>query len=197
MSDAGPRSIVVLPYQPSWAREFQSYAQRIRAIVGIAATRIDHIGSTAVPGLGAKDIIDVQVTVPDLDEAIDLTSSLRARGFREGLTFQHDLLRPMPENDAGLRKIYMREPEGERRIHIHVREQGRFNQRYALLFRDYLRSSELVRHEYEMLKRRAAQVFPNSIDGYMFLKEPVLHIIHEAASLWADKVQWTPGEDFL
>lgn len=197
MSEAAPHPVVICFHQPRWADEFQSYAQRIRAIVGNAATRIDHIGSTAVPGLGAKDIIDVQVTVRDLDEAGKLTRLLRAHGFREGLTFQYDAFHPMPETDPELRKLYMREPEGERRVHIHVRELGRFNHRYALLFRDYLRSSESARHEYEILKRRAAQVFPDNIDGYMSLKEPVLHIIYEAASLWADKVQWTPGEDFV
>ena len=91
----------------------------------------------------------------------------------------------------------MREPEGERRTHIHIRELGRFNQRYALLFRDYLRSSEEVRAEYELLKRRASQLFPHSIDGYFFLKDPVEHIIYEAASLWAEKVRWSLDEDYL
>jgi GrpB-like predicted nucleotidyltransferase (UPF0157 family) len=197
MAETAPRPIVICSHQPGWTDQFQSYAQRIRTIVGSAVTRIDHIGSTAVPGLAAKDIIDVQVTVTDLDEASNLTSLLRAYGFREGLTFQYDVFHSMPETDPELRKLYMREPEGERRAHIHVREVGRFNQRYALLVRDYLRSSELVRHEYEMLKRRAAEVFPNDIDGYMYLKEPVLHIIYEGALLWADRVQWMPGEDFV
>jgi GrpB-like predicted nucleotidyltransferase (UPF0157 family) len=71
----------------------------------------------------------------------------------------------------------MREPEGERLAHIHIRELDRFNQRYALLFRDYLRDSEAVRKEHEVVKRRAARLFPNSIDGYLFLKDPVFHII--------------------
>jgi GrpB-like predicted nucleotidyltransferase (UPF0157 family) len=165
--------------------------------VGNAATRIDHIGSTAVPALGAKDIIDVQITVRDLDQAHDLTRPLRSKGFREGLEFQYDLFHSMPKTDPELRKLYMREPEGERRLHVHIRELGRFNQRYALLFRDYLRSSEVVRREYEMLKRRAAQLFPDSIDRYLFLKDPVLHIIYEAASLWADKIHWEPSEDYV
>jgi GrpB-like predicted nucleotidyltransferase (UPF0157 family) len=191
------RPVVVSSYRPSWADEFQRCAHRIRAIVGSAATRIDHIGSTAVPALGAKDIIDVQITVRDLDQARDLTSPLRSTGFRQGLEFQYDLFHPLSETDPELRKLYMREPEGERRVHIHIRELGRFNQRYALLVRDYLRSSEVVRREYEMLKRRAAQLFPDSIDGYLFLKDPVLHIIYEAASLWADKVHWNPSEDYV
>ena len=85
----------------------------------------------------------------------------------------------------------------ERRAHIHIRELGRFNQRYALLFRDYLRASEDVRAAYELLKRRAAQLFPDDIEGYLSLKDPVVHIIDAAASLWADKVRWTPDEDYV
>ena len=191
------RPVVISSYRPSWSEEFERYAHRIRGIVGNAAIRIDHIGSTAVRNLGAKDVIDVQITVGDLDQASDLVELLRSKGFRQGLEFQSDIFHTMGESDLELRKLYMREPEGERRVHIHIRELGRFNQRYALLFRDYLRSSELVRSEYEILKRRASQLFPDSIDGYLFLKDPFLHIIYEAASLWAEKVQWNPSEDYV
>ncbi len=191
------RPVVVTSYRPHWADEFTQIARHIRDLVGHAAIRIDHIGSTAVPELGAKDVIDLQVTVSDLEEAGGLTSPLRAAGFRQGTTFQYDVFHKKPETDPELRKLYMREPESERRAHIHIREHGRFNQRFALLFRDYLRSSEDVRAEYELLKRRAAQLFPENIDGYLFLKDPVEHIIYEAASLWAEKVAWSPGKDYL
>jgi len=191
------RPVVVTSYQPHWVDEFTQIARHIRDLVGHAAIRIDHIGSTAVPELGAKDVIDLQVTVSDLEEAGGLTSPLRAAGFRQGTTFQYDVFHKKPETDPELRKLYMREPESERRAHIHIREHGRFNQRYALLFRDYLRSSENVRAEYELVKRRAAQLFPENIDGYLFLKDPVEHIIYEAASLWAEKVAWSPGKDYL
>ena len=204
MTDAMPefnitkksRPVVVTSYQPRWVDEFMQIARHIRDLVGRAAIRIDHIGSTAVPGLGAKDVIDIQITVSDLDEAGGLTSLLRAAGFRHGTIFDYDLFHRKPETDPELRKLFMREPEGERRTHIHVRELGRFNQRFALLFRDYLRSSENVRAEYELLKRRASQLFPDSIDGYLLLKDPVEHIIYEAASLWAEKVRWSPDEDY-
>jgi GrpB-like predicted nucleotidyltransferase (UPF0157 family) len=189
------RPVVVTSYQPRWVDEFTQVARHIRDLVGRAAMRIDHIGSTAVPGLGGKDVIDIQITVSDLDEADGLTNPLRAAGFRQGATFEYDVFHKKPETDPELRKLFMREPEGERRTHLHIRELGRFNQRYALLFRDYLRSSENVRAEYELLKRRASALFPESIDGYLFLKEPVLHIIYEAASLWAEKVRWSPDED--
>jgi len=191
------RPVVVTSYQPHWVEEFTRIAKHIRDLVGPAAIRIDHIGSTAVPGLGAKDVIDLQITVSDLDAADGLTHALRTAGFRHGITLEYDLFHRKSETDPELRKLYMREPEGERRAHIHIREHGRFNQRYALLFRDYLRSAQDVRAEYELLKRRASQLFPDSIDGYLFLKDPVLHIIYEAASLWAEKVGWSPDEDYV
>ncbi|HSF58768.1 MAG TPA: GrpB family protein [Candidatus Binatia bacterium] len=191
------RPVVVTSYQPHWVDDFTQIARRIRDLVGHDAIRIDHIGSTAVPGLGAKDVIDIQITVYDLDKADGLTNPLRDAGFRQGSAFQYDVFHKKSETDPELRKLFMREPEGKRRTHIHIRELGRFNQRYALLFRDYLRSSEDVRAEYELLKRRAAQLFPESIDGYLLLKDPVEHILYEAASLWAEKVRWSPDEDYL
>jgi GrpB-like predicted nucleotidyltransferase (UPF0157 family) len=177
--------------------DFTQIARHIRELVGQAAIRIDHIGSTAVPRLGAKDVIDIQITVSDLDKAGEVTNPLRAAGFRLAAGFQYDVFHNKPETDPELRKLYMREPEGERRAHIHIRELGRFNQRYALLFRDYLRSSENVRAEYELLKRRASQLSPESIDGYLSLKDPVEHVIYEAASLWAEKVAWSEDENYL
>jgi GrpB-like predicted nucleotidyltransferase (UPF0157 family) len=191
------RPVIVSEYNPQWAAEFINLAQRIRGLVGSAAIRIDHIGSTSVPGLAAKNVIDLQVTVADLDRAEGVTVSLRNVGFRQGSEFVYDEFWTMAERDPQLRKLYMREPEGERRAHIHIREFERFNQRYALLFRDYLRSSAAVRKGYEELKRRAARLFPDSIDGYLYLKDPVFHIIYEAACLWARTTGWAPDDEYL
>lgn len=190
------RAVVIIPFQPHWADDFRQIARRIRELVGHAAIRIDHIGSTAVPALAAKDIIDIQITVPSLDEAGGVTNPLRDAGFRQRTAFQYDVFYSKPGTDPELRKLFMREPGGERRAHIHIRELGRFNQRYALLFRDYLRSSANVRAEYELLKRRASELFPQSIDCYMSLRDPVEHIIYEAAALWAEGVKWRPDEDY-
>ena len=191
------RPVIICAYEPRWPIEFTLVARRIRILTGSAAARIDHIGSTAVPGLAAKDVLDIQITVADLDRANGVVVPLRAAGFRQGEEFVYDEFRTMTAEDPRLRKLYMREPEGERRVHIHIRELGRFNQRYALLFRDYLRASGSVRDDYEVLKRRAAQVFPESIDGYLFLKEPIFHIIYEAACLWAKTVEWIPDDGYL
>ena len=184
---------MVVAYQLRWVEEFARIAARIRELVGPAATRIDHIGSTAVPGLGAKDVIDLQISVGDLERADAVTGPLRSAGFRQDEPFLYDVFQGKGATDVELRKVFLREPEGERRAHIHVREIGRFNQRYALVFRDYLRAAEDARAAYQQLKREAARIFPDSIDGYLQLKEPVFHIVYAAASLWAENVGWRPG----
>jgi GrpB-like predicted nucleotidyltransferase (UPF0157 family) len=189
--------LVIAAYQPRWVDDFRQIATRIRTLVGQTAIRIDHIGSTAVPSLASKDVIDIQISIRDLDDAAGVTNPLTASGFRQGGVFQYDVFHANAERDPELRKIFMREPEGERRTHLHIRELGRFNQRFALLFRDYLRSSATICAEYELLKRRAAQLFPESIEGYLSLKDPVEHIIYEAGSLWAEKVQWKPDDDYF
>ena len=191
------RPVVIESYRPEWPFEFLRIGRRVRSVVGEAAIRVDHIGSTSVPGLGAKDVIDVQITVADLDAAAGVTGPLRAAGFAQGERFETDVFPGLEDDGPELRKLYMREPAGERRTHLHIRELGRFNQRFALLFRDYLRASDAVRSEYELLKRRAARLFPENIDGYLWLKEPVFHIIYEAATLWAETTSWSPGEDHL
>lgn len=189
------RPIVILPYQDRWRDEYLEVARGLREWAGEEIRRVDHIGSTAVPGLGAKDVIDVQITVADLDRAESLVDRLVSGGYRERGSFRYDTFFGMSETDVELRKLYLREPEGLRRTHIHVREDGRFNQRYALLFRDYLRRSTEGRTAYQVFKSRAAQIFPESIDGYLFMKEPVLHLVYEAAQRWADQIDWRPGDD--
>src|SRR5262247_2832818 len=99
------RSVMIVPYQPHWVDDFTQIATHIRGLVGDAAIRIDHIGSTAVPGLAAKDVIDLQVTVADLDRARDVTVPLRNAGFRRGDEFVYDELWTMTATDPQLRKL--------------------------------------------------------------------------------------------
>jgi GrpB-like predicted nucleotidyltransferase (UPF0157 family) len=167
-------------------------AKRIHTVTGDAILRIDHIGSTAVPALSAKDVIDIQLTVASIENTAILIKSLEEAGFQPRNSFEYDEFHGLPSQSPELRKIYIREPLGERRFHIHVREAGRFNTRFALLFRDYLCANDHARAEYELLKCRAAKLFPDSIDGYLFLKEPAFHLIYYAADLWAEKIGWEP-----
>ena len=82
------RAVTLVPYRPQWVEEFELMGRQIRGLVGGAALRIDHIGSTAIPGLAAKDVIDIQVTVVDLADPAGLIGPLHAAGFQ---------LRPGPQ----------------------------------------------------------------------------------------------------
>src|SRR5258708_11940923 len=88
------RQIIIVAYRPQWTEEYEAIAGRLRDTVGDMALRVDHIGSTAVPGLAAKDVIDVQITVreltPDLEPAL-----LPAGYFRFGGPSGHHLS-PVP-----------------------------------------------------------------------------------------------------
>lgn len=191
---ASSRPVVLQPYQPTWPHEFATLAQRLRGAAGPGILEINHIGSTAVPGLCAKDVLDVQLQVADIAGVVSLTGQLRTAGFQKGESMTYDVFHELPIHSPELYKFYMREPVGERRMHLHIREAGRFNARYALLFRDYLRAQPLARKEYGEFKLRAAALFPHSIEGYLFLKEPVFHLLYHAAELWAEKVRWKPAD---
>ncbi len=149
-------------------------------------------------GLAAKDIVDIQITVKDLDGLEKLQLRLQGHGFVFRSDIRSDNFVGCSDSDSReWEKAYFREPEGQRRTHIHVREVGRKNQRYALLFRDFLRVNANVRETYEIIKMRLAEVFPECIDGYLFIKDPVMDIIFEAGAFWAHQTQWTPDNNYF
>src|SRR5437867_2171644 len=84
--------IEIMPYDQNWPHEFAEIARPLRATLGEAALRIDHIGSTAVPGLAAKDVIDVQVTVRDFDAPFE--ALLGSLGYIRRLDINRDHLPP-------------------------------------------------------------------------------------------------------
>jgi GrpB-like predicted nucleotidyltransferase (UPF0157 family) len=174
------RPVQVVAHQPSWRGEFAVLAQRLREATGNAP--IDHLGSTSVPGLPAKDCIDVQIRVGALDAA-----PLTRLGFR---------LRPEPwnttETSAGVRcaKLVFAPPAGERAANVHMRLLDGPNARYALLFRDYLRADAAAREAWGVFKRRLADAVPD-LAAYGQIKAPVTDILMVAAEHWAAKTGWS------
>jgi len=185
-----PTIPIIIPYQASWPGEFQTLAAELRRALGPLALRIDHIGSTAVPGLAAKDIIDIQVTVAALDEAVK--NALRSLGYTQHEGVVRDHVPPGysgPESDW--EKWYFRPPEGQRPTHLHVRRAGAPNQRYPLLFRDYLRAHPKTAQAYAELKRRLAA---SLADPYTYpdVKDPAVDLIYLAAEEWVTRTNWKP-----
>ncbi|HEU5090910.1 MAG TPA: GrpB family protein, partial [Roseiflexaceae bacterium] len=180
--------IVIEGYKPHWPEEFEHIRAALQRTLGELALRIDHIGSTSVPGLGAKDVIDVQITVRDFSP--DLVQRMLDAGYQ----YRADIIRdhvPLGDdpNPSQWEKRYFREQAGQRRTHIHVRQAGNANQRYALLFRDYLRAHPRSAQSIEHLKREIAKRH-DDIDIYLDIKEPAYDLIWDAAQEWADLVSW-------
>jgi len=187
------RPVEVVPHTPSWPDEFQTVAAELGDFFGDLALRIDHIGSTSVPGLPAKDIIDVQVTVASVDDE-RLATVIENGPYRTRADIVSDSFVGLPDDSPDLRKRFIGERDGQRRIHVHLRERGRFNQRYALLFRDFLRATPPAATAYAVMKERLAALFPDSIDGYLYIKDPLMDLIYVTAETWATATGWQVPE---
>jgi GrpB-like predicted nucleotidyltransferase (UPF0157 family) len=178
---------------PGWAGEFERIAVVLHALLLDGARRIDHIGSTAVPALASKDVIDVQMTVDD-EAGLDAAAErLAGGGWRVRPEIVVDHVAPgAPEAEREWVKRFATEPEGHRRVNAHLRIAGRANQRYALLFRDYLRAHPATAAAYGTFKRRAAELLSDSLYSYVDLKDPVCDLIYLPAEEWAARTGWTP-----
>lgn len=173
--------VEIVPYRAEWAERFALLGAELRRALGSVALRIDHIGSTAVPGLAAKPIVDVQVSVADL-EPLD---SFRDPLVGLGLVFRAD----NPE----LTKRYFRESPGMDRTHVHVRRSGSWAEQFALLFRDFLRVHPVEAEEYAAVKRKLAAEYAFDRQGYTEAKQPFVWELMYRADRWSQEVGWVPG----
>jgi GrpB-like predicted nucleotidyltransferase (UPF0157 family) len=191
--------IEIVPYKESWPNEFAIIGAFIRNALGNCAVRIDYIGSTSVSGLPSKDIIDVQVTVQSFEPFIPIQEALESIGyiFRIGTTSDH---RPSDHTLAGTHsfdpdweKRYFKSSPDHRRTNLHVRATGRANQRYALLFRDFLRRHPESAAFYAEIKRSLVKYHADDTVAYVTIKDPVCDLIMSAAEKWASATNWQPG----
>jgi GrpB-like predicted nucleotidyltransferase (UPF0157 family) len=178
---SGAHPVEIVAYDPAWPERFAELGLELRAGLGEVALRIDHIGSTAVPGLAAKPIIDIQVSVADFEPLAAYRRPLERLGY----VYRAD----NPERT----KRYFREPPGRPRIHVHVRRAGSFSEQWALLFRDYLRAHPDAAAEYAAVKRRLALRFRDDRRGYTDAKGPFLWEVIRRADEWAQAQGWQPG----
>ena len=172
--------LTVLEYDPEWSMRFAELGGGLRSALGEVALRIDHIGSTAVPGLAAKPIIDVQISVASLEPVDRFRASLEGCGF---------VWRP---DNTERTKRYFRERPGDRRTHVHVRRAGSFSEQFALLFRDYLRGHPDAAAEYGARKRELADLLATDRHTYTDAKAPIVWRIIQQADEWAQRTGWQP-----
>jgi GrpB-like predicted nucleotidyltransferase (UPF0157 family) len=175
------RRIEIIDYNPAWPVLFGELGRTLRVALGAVALRIDHIGSTAVPGLAAKPVIDVQISVAAFEPVEAFKDPLEQLGY----VYRAD----NPERT----KRYFREPHGSRRTHLHVRRAGSFSQQVPLLLRDYLRCHAHAAAEFATVKRHLAGQFPFDGAGYTDAKTPYVWEIIRRADEWAQLQGWEPG----
>jgi GrpB-like predicted nucleotidyltransferase (UPF0157 family) len=145
MAAAREGRIEIVPYDPAWPAAFEAEALGLWDALGALALRIDHNGSTAVPGLGAKPVIDIQVSVASLQPLSSYAVCLAAIGYSH-----------VPHADDSFCPFFHRPVEWRHSHHVHVVERGGREERRTLAFRDYLRDHSDARREYERLKRVVA-----------------------------------------
>jgi GrpB-like predicted nucleotidyltransferase (UPF0157 family) len=185
-------AIEVVPYNEVWPLEFLSIGFRLREAFGEHAVAIHHVGATSVPGLCGKDAIDIQVTVVNLENPA-LTPALEALclpWWSEELFFDHTPPgMTLPKSELVKRMAFTRD---QRPIYVHLRVEGRFNQRYPLLCRDYLRANPLAAHAFGELKLQLALRFPDDVESYFDIKDPAFDLIMVGAEGWAATTGWQP-----
>ncbi|MCF6390244.1 dephospho-CoA kinase [Mycobacterium sp. MBM] len=173
----------VVPSDPSWGDQARRILARLHTMCGHRAVRIDHIGSTAVPGLDAKDVIDVQVTVASLDVADELAEGLLAAGYPRVTGAAADT--PHSADTALWRKRFHASADPGRPTHVHIRVDGWPNQQFALLCVDWLKANPGVQQEYLAAKRAASRTA-----DYTAAKEPWFLDAYHRAWEWANTTGW-------
>ena len=148
--------IEVVDYDPEWPTMFEAEAARLREALGDVAVRIEHVGSTSVPGLAAKPNVDIQVSVPDVHDRDAYAGPLAAIGYEH-----------VPDPQFPDYPFFgWPSARAPRTFNLHVCQSGTEMERRHLAFRDRLRSDPAARVEYAALKRELALKHGNDIEGY-------------------------------
>ena len=175
---------------PEWPAQAARLLARIRHAVGDGAVSLDHIGSTAVPGLVAKDVVDLQVGVAALDDADDpgFVASMDSAGFVRVPGEWHDNGK---DGTTWAKRLHGSCDPG-RVAHVHVREVGSPGWVWALRFRDWLRADAEECAAYATMKTELATGVA-STGAYALAKEPWFDAADERARAWAERTGWRPA----
>lgn len=161
-------SIEVVDWSPQWAEQFEEVAAALRAALGgVASARVEHVGSTSVPGLAAKPILDIDVIVGRDDVA-------RAVAALESVGYEH-------RGDLGVAGREAFFAPGPPRRNVYVCEAGTVNVRNHLAVRDVLRTHDDLRDAYAEVKRALADDPTMDIDTYLAGKSAVLQQVLEVS----------------
>jgi len=170
-ANAAKEPIVLVAYDSAWPAQFDAERERLRGILG-HATPIEHIGSTSVPGLVAKPILDIVIGVSALPEIEAKIPDLEERGYEYVAKFEAEL----PE------RRYFRKHDGTRTtVHVHAVVTGGDFWKRHMAFRDHLRAHPAIAQEYAQLKLGLARKHAHDRDAYTDAKSPFIRRVEAQA----------------
>jgi GrpB-like predicted nucleotidyltransferase (UPF0157 family) len=193
MSDAPAETpVTVVPYDPSWPRRAEAELQALTGSLGDLVLHAAHIGSTSIPQMAAKNVLDLQLSVWDLAEAAAAFDGPLAELGYVRRQYEQDHVPAGDDSDPRLwtKLFWMRRNHPGGDVNLHLRVVGSPNERLALLFRDYLRAHPLAVAAYSRFKLAlAAQL---GLAAYTGTKDPVVDLVVAAAAEWAAATGWQP-----
>lgn len=179
-----PVTIIVVPYDPAWPEMYRQEAERLLPIFGDQLLDMYHVGSTAVPGLEAKPIIDIMITVPDISKVDELNEAMIGLGYAPKGEF----------GIAGRRFFSKRNAEGDRTHHVHVYEPDNPEVERHLDFRDYLIAHPETAAQYVQLKQGLAERFRHERANYTNGKSDFIQAVELKAKEWRERSrEWEVG----
>lgn len=166
------RNIIVVPYDPKWADEFERIKNEILTALKDSALSVEHVGSTSVPGLYAKPIIDIDIVI-DKDMFDMVAGKLSRIGYRH-----------VGDLDVTGREAFKYDNKPHLMEHnLYVCEKDADELKRHLALRDFLRKNEEYREEYSRIKLEMAEKYPHDIDSYIDGKQPVILGIYDKCGL--------------
>lgn len=167
------KPILIVDYDPHWPLWYAQEQQRLLALLHPLNVTLEHIGSTSVPGLAAKPILDISVGLADRDEINDYGDALRVLGYQE-----------VPIHPIFERRLFCKGGYNEGTHHLHVTIYGTQVWAEPILLRDYLRAHPAMATAYAQVKREAAARHQNDLNGYHDHKSEFITQMMEQAHAW-------------
>ncbi len=170
------RHVELVPYNPEWSQLADQETKRILENLSIPVIGIYHIGSTSVPGIKAKPILDFVLEVENLEDVIENVELFKKLGYSS-------------KGEFGIpgRQFFTKDTNGDRTHHLHVFQQGHPDIERHLVFRDYLRANPDAAREYERLKEELARRFPKASGSYTEAKSEFILSMDEVARYWVEQ----------
>lgn len=177
------RKVVLVPHQPEWSKLADREAALIRSAFPEIISAIYHIGSTAVPGIKAKPILDFVVVAHDIHQLEEEEQTFQKLGYTA-------------KGERGIpgRRFYSKDTDGIRSHHLHAFQEGHSEIKRHLIFRDYLRTHPEAALKYEQLKERLAKRFPRQSGSYTEAKSEFIMSLDEPARRWYEQRHSSPDQ---